>query len=155
MALQSMRISHIWMNRIRAANIRGLFFARTATNLGYRIFRRLPCWELSYSQLKRASDSHSLRKKNLIFIIGMLQRWAQIIVRNVNMDQDGSGSFFIRSGSLKELWQFRELFKSESELKQNPPYLSTLFYINGCHTQGAIALKRPFLNGKMGWRILI
>jgi uncharacterized protein YsxB (DUF464 family) len=67
--------------------------SRTAINLIYLIFWKLPRREFG------SSGYNGVRlpqfKKKLDFYIGLLLKWAQISVRNLNLDLDCSESFLL------------------------------------------------------------
>jgi hypothetical protein len=67
----------------------------------------------------------------------------------------GSGSLLVRSGSLKELWKFAVDFQPQGQIGIRGVAKSAgsknLIYIYGCHTQRAVAIKRPILYGKKGF----
>jgi hypothetical protein len=90
-AVRSLRIVHVKRPVSKLPMFAVSFLLRNATNLGYRIFRKLPCRELNLAVCgKTASDCHSVRN-NLIFTLGYCRNGPKsvlVIYIRIRMDPD-------------------------------------------------------------------
>jgi hypothetical protein len=89
----SLPIAHVQISSIRAANVRGLVF--TANCHKSRLSHLLETagsqtWQFAVKRRPIATV-----EEKLDFYIGIIQKWAQISVRNLNPDQDGYGPFYL------------------------------------------------------------
>jgi hypothetical protein len=118
--VEILRTAHVRMTSLRAASVHGLvffFFYRKHTFLGTTVAQ---ICQFAVNFVQVLADCHKVASElpqcheNLIFYFGILVfciffyfGWAQFSVEDLDLDQFGSGSFLVRSGSLKDYEDFQ------------------------------------------------
>jgi hypothetical protein len=143
-AVRCLRTAHFRMTSLRAANVRGRVFTANCKVSMLLHFLETDVSRTWQFMVKYRLSCHSGKKTWFLC-------WYIVVIGSNQCCRSGSRSLLVRSGPLKWLWKFTERFSaSESNWNpscgQNPPELR--FYICGCPTQKAVALKRLIFKRK-------